>query len=213
MNTRLVAVAACCFVAAAQAQTTAATKVDKEALERAEKQADGPRRRILEAANMKPAVVPVVAAVAAPAAPAPLPEPVLHTLGKGSAPLDVSSSTVATVPTVAPMELVPVAAALMALPAAPPPETHAAVALPAPRLLDKVEPDLPSRLLRRGAPRTEVLLDLTVNTNGSVSNIEVRSSTNPEIQDAVVDAVRQWRYEVQPVERRHSVRLVVTPST
>ena len=211
MNSRFVAVAACCFVAAVQAQTTPSTTVDKEALERAEKQADGPRRRILEAAKMKPAVVPVVAAVqAAPApAPAPVPEPVLHTLGRGAAPLQVVvASTVATVPTVAQVELQPVTAALIALPPAAP----AAPAVP-PRLLSKVDPDLPSRLLRRGAPHTELLLDLTVKTDGTVSNIEVRSSTNPDIQDAVVEAVRQWRYDVQPVERRHSVRLVVTPSS
>lgn len=210
MHTRFVAVAACCVVAVAQAQTTPAPKVDKEAQERAEKQADGPRRRILEAAKMKPAVVPVVAAVQAapPATPAPAPEPVLHTLGKGAAPLEaMSTSTVGTVAAVAPVELQPVATALIALPPAAP-----AVVLQPLRLLSKVEPDLPSRLLRRGAPHTEVLLDLTVNTDGSVSNINVRSSTNAEIQDAVVDAVRQWRYEAQPMARPHSVRLVVTPS-
>jgi TonB family protein len=212
LDTRFVAVAAACVVVAAQAQPLPATKVDKEALERAEKQADGPRRRILEAARMKPAAVPALAAVAPPApAPAPTPEPVLHTLGKGAAPLDVSSATVATVPTVAPVEQLPVSAAMIALPA-PPPQTQAAV-LPAPRLVNKVEPDLPSRLTRRGAPRTEVLLEMTVNADGSVSNVSVRASTNAEIQDAVVEAVRQWRYEAQPAARPHTVRLVVMPQS
>jgi TonB family protein len=205
LNSRFVAVAACCFVAAAQAQTAPTPKLDKEALERAEKQADGPRRRILEAAKMKPAAAPLVAT--APAPPVAAAEPVLHTLGKGAALLDVPAAAVATVPTVAPVELVPVSTALVALPAAPD------VVLAAPRLLDKVEPELPSRLLRRGAPRTEVQLELTVNADGSVSDVHVRSSTNAEIQDAVVDAVRRWRYDVHPVARRHSVRLVVMPSS
>jgi TonB family protein len=75
-----------------------------------------------------------------------------------------------------------------------------------------IEPELPSRLFRRGSTRTEIVIDLVINVDGSVRSAAVRSSSNGDIEAVVLEAVRQWRYEPQAVVRSHLVRLVVSPS-
>jgi TonB family protein len=84
-------------------------------------------------------------------------------------------------------------------------------ALPPPRLLSRVDPDLPSYLLRRGARRTELVVEMVVNADGSVRDVALRESPGQAIEEPVVEAVRQWRFEPQPTARPHLVRLVVSP--
>lgn len=187
-------------------------------MDRAQREADGPRRRILEAAKVKgtvrseaptpPPVAAVPTATAAPAvAPAatPAPEqrsPTLATLPAALQPLAMPASAVATVPTVSQVELAPAAASLMALPATK------VITLAPPRLLSKVEPELPSRLLRRGTRRIEVLVELTISVDGSVRDVALRSAVEEDLETSVRDALLQWRYDAQPVPRPHTVQLV-----
>jgi len=205
---------------AASAQTPAAAPVvvpDKAAMDRAQQQADGPKRRILEAARLKPVVkvvadAPVAAAAAATPAPVHEAEPTVATLPAAAAPLAVTAASVSGVAAVAPLELATGAAAMLALPAAQASSLPAAAhGLPPPKLVSMVEPDLPPRLFQRGGRRSEVVVDFTVNTDGSVGNVVVRSASNPNLEPPVLEAVRQWRYEAQPVPRPHVVRLVVNP--
>ena len=177
-------------------------------MERAQREADGPRRRILEAARLKTvARVPEAAAASAEAQPAP-PQPVLITLTvPTSAPLtSVASPIDAALRPVAKVDFVADPAPLAELPPAIDPST-----LPPPQLQNMVAPDVPGYLLRRGARRSEVVVDLIVNTDGSVDKVSVRNSPNAELEAAVVSALRQWRYDTQPVQRAHVVRLVIGP--
>lgn len=216
--------------AATMAQTTAASAPDKAAMERAQKQADGPMRRILEVARAKAAprsADPVAIITPAPAAvtsavpgqlpaPAPspvptrsmspspnLPEPVLAVLPGAGLPLRTSGD--APVAIVAPVATPEIASATVSMINVPTAEQLAA--LPPPRLLSKVEPDLPPRLLRRGA---DLLIDVVVGTDGSVLQAKMRPGTNAEFEGPVLEAVRQWRYERQPAAREYLVRMVVT---
>lgn len=215
-------------VAAATAQSTAPAP-DRAGMERALQQADGPKRRILEAARLKaglpaPAPAPTVAAVGAPAsaaAPAPVaaatprveaPDTeivVVVTMGGAIEPVALpASASVRGVAGVAPPGAVSATPpALIDLPPALP----SVADLPPPRLLAMTEPDLPPRLFRRGSTRAEVVVDLVIDTDGSVKSAVVRQSANADLEDAVLEAVRQWRYDPQPVARPHLLRLVVSP--
>lgn len=223
---------------------TAAPPPDKAAMERALQQADGPKRRILEAARLKsgvaptpsPAPPPPVAAAPKPRAdggdkpaekatekateraaerPADREAVTVVTLPAGVEPLALpASANVGSVATIAPMESAPRAATLADLPppaASPAPVPASADGLPPPRLVAMVEPELPARLFRRGSGRTEVLVDLVIDPDGTVRSATVRSSSNSDVENAVVQAVRQWRYEPQPSPRSHLVRLVASP--
>ena len=208
----------------ARAQTPAPapappTAADSAAMERALQQADGPRRRIIEAARLKaagappaPAAAPLPAPAAA-AAPAPRPrepEPVvIGTLPAVMAPLPTVTGTRIDVPAaVAPLESPVLPAPLADL---PPAVAAAPAALPAPRLVKMVEPEFSSRVLRRGGRALEIVVDLTIRTDGSVSDIALRPPVDVSLEPAVLEALRQWRYDAQPVDRLHSVRLVVNP--
>ncbi len=231
------------FAAAAQTGTPAPPPPpDKGAMERALQQADGPRRRILEAARAnagaKPATEapahqpplaprPVAAAASAPRparaeeAPA-TPITVIVTMPVAVEPVALPEGTkVDEVPAVAAPERIATPSSLVEL--APAPEAAAsapaeaasapaALAAGAPRLLSRVDPELSPRVLRRVLPRTEVQVSLTINPDGSVRDVVVQPTRNADLDAAVADAVRQWRYEAQPAARPHQVVLVVSPS-
>ncbi len=190
-------------------------------MERAQREADGPRRRILEAAKAKGAVrpdtpapaVPAVSAVVPAPAPAPAPAvarrdepaeraPALATLPAAVEPVALPASAVASVPALSRVELAPASAVMIDMPAAK------AVTLLAPRLLSKVDPELPSRLQRRGPRRIELLVGMTISADGTVRDVALPSGTDADLETAVREAVLQWRYEPQPAARPHTVQLV-----
>lgn len=200
-------------------------------MERAQREADGPRRRILEAARLRaaprapdpapaPTVLPVNVVLPAPV-PAPVAAPAARPASRGEAEgvvavlspaavpqaLPAAPPAMASVPTVAPVSI---ATALPAMISAPQPVQLEG--LPPPRLVSRVDPDLPLNMFRRGARRTELVVDMVVNVDGSVKDVALRDSANPELETPVLEAVRQWRYERQPAARQHTVRLVVAPS-
>ena len=95
----------------------------------------------------------------------------------------------------------------------PPAEEAKPAATPAlPRSVKRTaEPEVPARLFRRGGGRVELLVDVLIDTDGSVKSAVVITSSNADADEPVLDAVRRWRYEPQPAARPHQVRLVVSP--
>ena len=54
----------------------------------------------------------------------------------------------------------------------------------------------------------EVVVAFKVQPDGSVNDLDIRSSSSRVLDAAVLDAVRQWRYGPVPAAREHSVQLV-----
>jgi TonB family protein len=220
----LLAVGVCVlWTAAALAQTMPAAQV-RAAMERAQREADGPRRRILEAARLRTAIQ-VPGATAQPVQPGvPTPsqrvgfssegavgEGVTSILAAAAPPLQMQTASFAMsgITSVTPVALATSTPSMISVPSVP---TAAQLAgLPPPRLLSRVDPDLPSYLLRRGARRIELVVEMVVNADGSVRDVALPESPGSAIEESVVAAVRQWRFEPQPAARPHLVRLVVTP--
>lgn len=210
-----------CTANGLRAQTAAAASAPVS--DRASRDAHNPMRVILEAGRLKvrakpdndaPAAVAPrkdpapTAAKAKPAAPAAAP-----------APATATAKAEAAAPSSAP-EPTPAAAA----PPAPAPETRtvlaAPTAAPAPapaparpvamlKNIRLVEPELSASVLRRLRGEVEVVVGFTVNPDGSVSDVSIFSSPNKLLDSAVVDAVRQWRYEPVEQPRLHTVQLVL----
>jgi TonB family protein len=63
----------------------------------------------------------------------------------------------------------------------------------APRKLKDMPPQYPASLRGTGTEGV-VVLDTTIGVDGFVKNIEVRDGANPDLADAAVTAVREWRY-------------------
>jgi TonB family protein len=209
------------WAAEAQAQTAPAAQ-EKTAMERAQREADGPRRRILEAARLRS--LSRASEVSAQAVPTAMsltaqrtfsrgedaePEGATSVLPPGAPPVQLQTASFAMsgITRVAPVALAASTPSMISVP------TAAQFAnLPPPRLLSKVDPDLPSDQFRRGARRTELVVDMVVNADGSVSNVALPESPGHALEGPVVAAVRQWRFEPQPAARLHTVRLVISPS-
>ncbi len=87
-----------------------------------------------------------------------------------------------------------------------------AAAAPAPsealQLADYVEPALPDRVRRRLQGDGEVVVQFTVNPDGSVADASVRSSSDRALDPIALDAVRQWRYRPIATMQAHAVQLV-----
>jgi protein TonB len=179
---------------------------------RVEREASNPLRMIIEASKIKPKAKTVdparpaertlptapTAPVAAASAPVELPRVVM--------PDGTVESTVATVEvggeaerTTAPPPAVPV----------PPP----AAPLTPLQLADVVEPITPRVLLGKLRGEIQVVVGFTVRADGTVVEPVVRSSSHPQMDEAVLEAVRQWRYQPIAAPRAHEVQLVLRPGT
>ena len=91
------------------------------------------------------------------------------------------------------------------VPTSAPAPTQAREAL---QLADYVEPLLPDRLRRRLQGDGEVVLTFTVNTDGSVADVAVQSSSERALETVALDAVRQWRYRPIASAQAHAAQLV-----
>ncbi len=181
---------------------------DPEAAARAAREANNPLRVIIEASKLKgratdaPPVRPVAAKPATPAAVA---------AKAGAAP---TASVAASQPAAGPAGVVPVVAraepelATLSLPAPVVPAPKLAPPLPL-KLAQMVEPSLSPTVLRRMLNDVEVVVGFTVNADGSVSNVAVRSSPLKALEAPVIDAIGQWRYEPIGEPRVHAVQLVL----
>lgn len=197
---------------AAQAQTAAPR--DPDAAARAAREASNPLRIIIEASKLKsrateaPAPVkrPARPVAAKPATPAPVAVKAEAAPAAVVAASQPAAETAAIVPAVARVEPAPTALSLPE-PVVPVPKL-AAAPLPL-KLVQLVEPSLSSMVMRRMRSDAEVVVGFTVNADGSVSDVAVRSSPMKALDDAVVEAVSQWRYEPIGEARTHAVQLVL----
>lgn len=178
---------------------------------RVEDEASRPMRMILEAARIKsrakaaeaPPARPLAVAPRAPAPPAPavLPQSAVATLEAVATPR-------AAIPDPAPAPVPQAGSPPAAAPAAPP-----SAPLQPLQLLSLVEPVTPRALL--GKLRGEIRVDVafTVAADGAVTDATVRSSSHPQMNAAVLEAVGQWRYQPIGSPREHAVQVVLRPGS
>ena len=147
----------------------------------------------------------VVAVTQAPpqAAPAPSPEP---------PPAKVMPSTLLATPAagnVPALEIAqPVEAAPMTTKAVAPQAIPLAPANVRPTLVTMVEPEIPTRLLVDGGRVSEVLADLTLREDGTVSAVTLLPPVPRSWQRYITAALEKWRFEPLPSTRVHRVQLV-----
>jgi protein TonB len=87
-----------------------------------------------------------------------------------------------------------------------------AAAAPAPAALELasvVEPVTPRSMIGKLRGEVQVHVAFTVNADGSVADAAVRKSSHPQMDAAVLEAVRQWRYQPIAAPRTHEVQLVL----
>jgi len=184
--------------------------VAQDSATRVEREANNPLRMIIEASKIKPKAKP--AETSRPperAAPAVPPRPVASAsapaeLTRIEVPSDKVESAVATV------EVGGEAERPATLPPAvtePPP----AVPLAPLQLADMVEPVTPRVLIGKLRGEIQVVVGFTVRADGTVMEPVVRSSSHPQMDEAVLEAVRQWRYQPIAAPRAHEVQLVLRP--
>lgn len=152
---------------------------------------------------------PVPSAVEAAKPVPPLPAATAPTLvEKATPPAMASAASAPPVPVLAKAaESMPTALGTPA-PVLPLPKTPVLPAMPL-KLAQLVEPSLSSAVMRRMSNDVEVVVGFTVNADGTVSDVAVRSSPLKALEAAVVEAVSQWRYEPIREARAHAVQLVL----
>jgi len=217
---RLILLASLVVLQPIAAHAQVAAPRDPEAAARAAREANNPLRVIIEASKLKSraaeAPPPVRPAAPKPAAPAPVaakvePAPVATKTQAAPAAAVVAASrptpepTAPITPVVARAEPAPVT---LSMPAPVVPAPKPAPLLPL-KLAQMVEPGLPPAVLRRMVNDAEVIVGFTVNADGSVSNVAVRSSPMKALEAPVIDAISQWRYEPIGEARAHAVQLVL----
>lgn len=196
------------------------------AMQRAQRQAAAPMRMILEAGKPRrqgnEAEPPAPVAAVAPTISA-LQSPPQRATAAVNAPLGRADAGTATSlklngdvlqgmtagSAVAAIDAASLVTAVSARPGAAPElsELRAAL-LEKPRLMSKVDPDIPLRLLLDLGSVAEVLADLTIRADGSVAAVLLLPPVPRQIARHVVAALEQWRFDPLPAERVHRVQLV-----
>jgi TonB family protein len=77
------------------------------------------------------------------------------------------------------------------------------------KLASVVEPEMPRRLIGKVRGEVQVHVAFTVQADGRVADAAVRRSSHPTMDAAILEAVRQWRYEPIAAARPHEVQLVL----
>ena len=77
------------------------------------------------------------------------------------------------------------------------------------KLASVVEPEMPRRLIGKVRGEVQVHVAFTVQADGRVADAAVRRSSHPSMDSAILEAVRQWRYEPIAAARPHEVQLVL----
>ena len=77
-----------------------------------------------------------------------------------------------------------------------------------PRLLAQVSPEIPGNVLRRVREFTELEVQLTINRDGSVTEVSVVSPGFRAVEPYVVEALERWRYEPQAQRRIQKLVLI-----
>lgn len=181
--------------------------------------AEAPRPAARPAAEASAAAAePRPTAAVAPAAPA---TPVAASATPVAAPqMAPAATSESPVPTTVPPPAGPPESAVATVEATATPrsdslaEAAQAAAEPEPaalKLASVVEPEVPRRLIGKVRGEVQVHVAFTVQADGRVADAAVRRSSHPTLDAAVLDAVRQWRYEPIAAARPHEVQLVLRP--
>ena len=200
---------------------------------RAEEEASRPMRLIIEAARIKPKARPAetAAPARAPAGPVRAAANAANPANAANAASPATPATAAAPAAVLAAEPSPASPApapqstpalieASAAPRSPEPAPIAdlvaqpeAAALPPLKLRTLVEPVTPRHLAGRLRGEVRVEVQLNVAADGSVSEATVMASSHPQMNAAVLDAVRQWRYEPAGRSREHAVQVVMRPDS
>ena len=214
-----------CLVAVPTASAqTAPPREAAAAASRAAREADNPMRVIIEASKLKVRIKPdgdgsdsssgekrvVRAPAPRPAAPA----SVTKASGVPAAETPVLASKPVPEPPSMPAQTVARAADSMptALTTPPPilPAPKPSAQAPVPlKLAQLVEPSVPDSTLRRMRNDVQVMVGFTVNPDGSVSDVVIKSNPMKSLDSAILEAVGQWRYNPIGESRTHAVQLVL----
>lgn len=160
----------------------------------------------------RPASTPVAAATAEPPPPVAAPAAPTDAEPTPATPAAVEALSTAAAPAAEASDATPaaqepqLALAAPSLPATPLPAT--APRRTALELVDYVEPVLNERLRRRLKGDGEVVVEFTIRADGSVADPAVRSASDKVLEEAALEAVRQWRYQPIPAAQPHAVQLV-----
>ncbi len=77
-----------------------------------------------------------------------------------------------------------------------------------PKLVSRVDPELPQRLLDDLGRNAVVAVDLTIRANGTVASVGMVTAVPQRLQRAVTSALEQWRFEPLASDRVHRIELV-----
>ncbi|MBU6257602.1 MAG: hypothetical protein KGJ30_09780 [Burkholderiales bacterium] len=184
----------------AQAQGAASGADDAAAMERARRAAESPFKAILEASKFrrKPG-----AESGAEAPPTPS-EPVLRRLG-------ASARGAPTSPALSAMPIDEPRVGLVLQPLPPGPDPKWVATLAPPKLVHMVEPVIPPRLLADIDSVRRYTVTMRIERDGSVTDVRIEPAPPRGMLRYIVDALEQWRYAPQPLERRHRVLLEFKP--
>jgi TonB family protein len=81
---------------------------------------------------------------------------------------------------------------------------------PQPKLLSKVEPVYPPQAKAQGL-KGSVIVEGRVNTSGEVTEVKVLRSVSPVLDQAAIDAVKQYRFAPHPTEKTFIVAVPFPP--
>jgi TonB family protein len=175
-------------------------------------QADPATEPAIRAVAAQSVPTPAAAVTSGPANPASVPAASVETAppaASNAAPVEATASLTAAPPAAAPPTAALAApAAAAAAAAAPNPAQPATEVLMPLKLVHYIEPEIPVRIRARLRPSNEVMVAFKVLPDGSVSNVDIRSTTARALDPVVLEAVRQWRYDPVPAAREHTVQLV-----
>ncbi len=234
---QLVGLAAVIQTSTANAQlvpsVTADTAPTETPMERAQRQADNVMRWIKVHADKPRATPPAPAKPAEPAAPVaarpapklaaavpaptPAPAPVVETPTPvvAAAPAPAAPAPAAPEPVVAPPPVAaPVAAPVVAPPAIakapepPPQEEEEDVPL---KVISQGQPVIPRSVLASLNDVGKVMVQFTVETNGSVSNVKVLHSTQRQLNRPTISAVSDWKFEPISEPQVAQIEFAFTP--
>jgi TonB family protein len=120
-----------------------------------------------------------------------------------------ASAASAALAAAAPSAASAITAASAAAPASADTPASAATASPprvALQLLVRVEPELPQEVIDMALNQAEVVAIFVVNTDGSVSQASIASSSDERLNHSILRAVGEWRYAPIDAPRPHGVK-------
>jgi protein TonB len=102
-------------------------------------------------------------------------------------------------------------------PPPPPPRPRGPITLPEdaerPRPIEQVEPEIPAELRSAGVPQIRIVLRVTLDEEGHVTDVEVLRGHPLMPDENVVRAIRQWRFSPARVDGDAVAAIITLPVT